>query len=124
MLDAPTERFVAAVGKLPPDVLAEVFEHSLLLYPGGGREAALALKLSASEFSELNRAVASALLPRAGALDAFREGLHSDAKAACNIAARAVRTRATLAEEHYRVLTAPFTAAGDPAPAHPVTPTS
>ncbi|MGW4229908.1 hypothetical protein ACWEF9_11590 [Streptomyces sp. NPDC004980] len=74
MLDAPTERFVAAVGELPPDVLAEVFEHSLLLYPGGGREAALALKLSASAFSELNRAVASALLPRAGELDAFREG--------------------------------------------------
>lgn len=124
MLDAATAQFIEAVGKLPPDTLAAVFDHALRLRRSGGREASRGLRLSASEFSEIDHAVRSTLLPRAEELNAFRTGLHSDAKAVCCIAARAVRTRAKVAEEHYRVLIEPFAAAGVDTPAHPANPQS
>ncbi|NUK08500.1 hypothetical protein HRW18_10855 [Streptomyces lunaelactis] len=124
VLDSATAQFIEAVGKLPPDTLVAVFDHALRLHRSGGREASRALRLSASEFSEIDHAVRSTLLPRADQLDAFRSGLHSDAKAVCCIAARAIRTRAKCAEAHYRVLIEPFAAAGVDTPAHPATPPS
>lgn len=122
VLDAATAQFIEAVGQLPPDKPAAVFDHALRLRRSGGREASRALRLSASEFSEIDHAVRSTLLPRADQLNAFRAGLHSDAKAVCCIAARAIRTRAKCTEEHYRVLIEPFAAAGVDTSAQPVAP--
>lgn len=117
-MDASTARFVETVATLPPETLAAVFDHVVRLRRQGGREAGRALRLSASENSALDRAVRSALLPRAGELDAHRAGLHSDALAAVVIGARAVRKPATLSSEQYALLTDPFTAVGVAVPGH------
>lgn len=120
MLDSATARFVETATGLSPETLTVVFDHAVSLRRAGGREASRALRLSAAENSEIQHAVRSALLPRAGELEAFRAGLHSDSLSTCVIAARAVRKRATLSLEQYRVLLAPFTAVGVTAPGHPL----
>lgn len=121
-MDATTARFTATIAALPPKTLAAAFGHAVGLRRQGGREASRALRLSASEDSELDHAVRSALLPRSEELTAHRAGLHSDAKSVCVLAARAVRKPATLSAEQYALLTAPFTAVGVAVPRH--TPTS
>lgn len=117
VVDAATARFIGTIAALPPETLAAAFDHAVGLRRQGGREASRALRLSASEHSELDHAVRSALLPRGEELDAYRAGLHSDAKSVCVIAARAVRKPATLSAEQYALLTAPFTAVGVAVPA-------
>lgn len=107
-----TARFIATIAVLPPETLAAAFDHAVGLRRQGGREASRALRLSASENSELDHAVRSALLPRSEELNLYRPGLHSDAKSVCLIAARAVRKPATLSAAQYALLTAPFTAVG------------
>ncbi len=54
-------------------------------------------------------------------LNAYRAGLHSDAKSVCVIAAKAVRKPAPLPAEQYALLTAPFTAVGVAVPRHHAT---
>jgi hypothetical protein len=111
-LHTATARFIATIAVLPPETLAAAFDHAVGLRRQGGREASRALRLSASENSELDHAVRSALLPRSEELNLYRPGLHSDAKSVCLIAARAVRKPATLSAAQYALLTAPFTAVG------------
>ncbi|WP_328409237.1 hypothetical protein OG542_07290 [Streptomyces violaceus] len=118
VVDAATARFIATVAALPPEALAAAFDHAVSRRRQGGREASRALRLSASENSELDHAVRSALLPRSEELNAYRAGLHSDAKSVCVIAARAVRKPATLPAEQYALLTAPFTVVGVAVPRH------
>lgn len=118
-MDAATARFIATITALPPETLATAFDHTLGLRRQGGRESSRASTLSASENSELDHAVRSALLLRGEELNAYRAGLHSDAKSACVIAARAVRKPGTLSAEQYALLTAPFTAVGVAVPRHP-----
>ena len=65
-------------------------------------------------------AVSAALLPRADELDDFRLGLHSDAKSAVVIAARAVKKPAQLTREHYALLVTPFVEVGLEVPEGPV----
>ncbi|WP_093802906.1 hypothetical protein [Streptomyces sp. Wb2n-11] len=124
MLDAVTTRFIGTAAKLTPDVLAAVYDHTVLLRGQGGREASRTLKLSASHESELQAVVRSALLPRAEELNAFRSGLLSDAKSAYVIAARAVHRRERLAQEHYHVLVRPFAVSGVEVPPHAADPDS
>ena len=119
MLDPQTERFIEQVRHLPPEALAEAFDRALALRRSGGREASRATKPSASEDSALDHAVRSALLPRADELDAHRPSLHSDAKSAAMIAARAILKRGTLSVEHYEVLVEPFITVGVEVPPHP-----
>lgn len=119
MLDAATTRFIEQVAALPADALAAVFDQSLDLWMPVGRAASEATKISAAQNSELDHDVREALRPRAAELDAHSAGLHSDAKSATVIAARAIQTRSTLAVEHYDVLVAPFIAAGVEVPPHP-----
>ena len=119
MLDPETERFVEQVGKLPPEALAEAFDRALALRRSGGREASRATKPSASEDSALDHAVRSVLLPRADELDAHRPSLHSDAKSAAMITARAILKRGSLSVEQYEVLVQPFIAVGVDIPPHP-----
>lgn len=115
-MDPATARFIETATALPAATLSAVYDESLDRWRPGGREASRALRLSASEDSAIVHAVRSALLPRAAELDAVRQGLHSDAKSACAIAARAVCKRAKLTDDQYLVLLEPFTAAGAAAP--------
>lgn len=117
-MHAATARFIETVAKLPPATLADVYDHALRLRRQGGREASRALRLSASEYSEIDHAVRSALLPRAGELDAYRPGLFSDALSACVIGSRAVRKPGMLSQGQYALLTGPFTAVGVAVPDH------
>ncbi|GGU23132.1 hypothetical protein [Streptomyces lavendofoliae] len=120
-MDAATARFIATITALPPETLAAAFDHAVGLRRQGGREASRALRLSASENSELDHAVRSALLPRGEELNAYRAGLHSRAKSVCVIAARAVRKPGTLSAEQYALLTAPFTVLDVAVPRHHAT---
>ncbi|MEH1017298.1 hypothetical protein V6U90_29935 [Micromonospora sp. CPCC 206060] len=119
MIDAATERFIEQAGQLPPAMLADVFDRSVTSWQSGGREASRATKPSAAEDSTLDHAVRSTLLPRADELNRYRVGLHSDAKSATVIAARAILKRSKLSVEHYEVLVEPFIAAGVEVPSHP-----
>ncbi|MFB9308834.1 hypothetical protein BJY17_001700 [Agromyces hippuratus] len=119
MLDAATARFIEQVAALPAEELATIFDESLNLWMPAGRAASEAIKISAAENSELDHDVREALRPLTAELDAHVAGLHSDAKSATVMAARAVQTRATLTAEHYEVLVAPFIAAGVEVPPHP-----
>ncbi|WP_432950520.1 hypothetical protein ACQPXM_19325 [Kribbella sp. CA-253562] len=113
MLESVTAGFIRSATQLPPEVLARVVDEALARWRHGGREASKATKiLSASEFSAIDHAVRSALLPRAAELNSFREQLHSDAIGTTEIAARAVLKRARIADEHLRVLVEPFRAVG------------
>ncbi|ONI69304.1 hypothetical protein BWI15_22145 [Kribbella sp. ALI-6-A] len=113
MLETVTAQFIRSATQLPPDTLARVVDEALARWRHGGREASKATKiLSAPEYSAIDHAVRSALLPRAEELDTFRKQLHSDAIGTTQIAARAVLKRTRIAEEHLRVLVEPFTAAG------------
>ncbi|MDV9191882.1 hypothetical protein R6L23_27390 [Streptomyces sp. SR27] len=107
-MDPVTARFIETATALPPATLATVFDEMVKRRSTGGREASREAKVSASENSSINRAVRSALLPRADELTESRNGLHSDAISACGIAARAVRKRGKLTEEQYVVLVEPF----------------
>jgi hypothetical protein len=118
MLDAATERFIDQVGRLPASSLAEAFDAALALRRAGGRDASRATKPSAAENSEIDHSVRSTLLPRAEELDAHRPGLHSDAKSAAVIGARAIQKRGTLTAAQYEVLLRPFQAIGVEVPAH------
>ncbi|MBM7829580.1 hypothetical protein JOE59_000285 [Agromyces cerinus] len=120
MLDAATTWFIEQVAALPAEELAVIFDESLDLWVPAGRAASGAIKISAAKNSELDHDVRAVLRPRAAELDAHATGLHSDAKGATVIAARAIQTRATLAVEHYDVLVAPFISAGVEVPPHPV----
>ncbi|MBT3152612.1 hypothetical protein HTV45_17305 [Streptomyces sp. CHD11] len=117
-MHATTALFVETVASLSPATLADVFDHTLRLRRRGGREASRALRLSASEHSAIDHAVRSALLPRAGELDAYRAGLFSDALSLCVIGARSVAKPAMLTREQYALLTGPFTAVGVDVPDH------
>lgn len=119
MLDAPTERFIAQVGRLPAPSLADAYDRTLKLRQAGGREASRATKPSASENSELEKTVHTTLLPRASELDAFRQSLHAQSGSATMIAARAILKRSKLSVEHYEVLVEPFVAVGVDVPLHP-----
>ncbi|WP_030763082.1 hypothetical protein [Streptomyces griseus] len=119
MLDAATERFVDHAVALPPAALATAFDRMVEGRSAGGREASSAARPSAVQDSALTHRVRAALLPRADELLGHRAGLHSDAKSAVCIAARAVLRRGRLAPEQYALLTGPFTDLGVPAPPHP-----
>lgn len=119
MLDAATERFIGQVGELSAASLAQVFDAALALRRAGGRDASRATRPSAAENSEIDHAVRSTLLPRAEELDAHRPGLHSDAKSAAVIGARAIQMRGTLTAAQYDVLVRPFAAIGIEVPPHP-----
>ncbi|MFJ6522939.1 hypothetical protein ACIQJ4_32345 [Streptomyces filamentosus] len=119
MLDAGTERFVDHAVVLPPAALATAFDRMVDGRSTGGREASRAARPSAAQDSALTHRVRAALLPRADELNGHHGGLHSDAKAAICIAARAVLKRGRLTPEQYALLTGPFTDLGVPAPPHP-----
>ena len=112
VLETSTRSFIARACALPQVSLAAAFERAVSLRRAGGKEASRALKLSAIDNSQLERAVSAALLPRADELDDFRPGLHSDAKSAVVIAARAVEKSAQLTPEQYALLVTPFVVAG------------
>ncbi|RXZ69938.1 hypothetical protein [Agromyces albus] len=118
MLDVSTRRFVDDAAALPPEALAATFDRAVALRRTGGKEASRATKPSAAENSELERAVRLALLPRAEELNAFRDGLHADAKSAVVIAARAILKAEQLSGEQYHVLVDPFVTVGVDVPAH------
>ncbi|WP_350349143.1 hypothetical protein ABIQ69_04180 [Agromyces sp. G08B096] len=118
MLDEATGRFIDQVRVLPPEALAAAFDRAVSLRRAGGREASKALKPSAVENSELERAVRDLLLPRADELNGFRDGLHADAKSAVVIAGRAVMKPGQLTAEQYDVLVTPFREAGVEVPTH------
>ena len=119
MLAPETDRFIEFARHLTPDELAEVFDHMVRLRRLGGKEASRATSPSAAEFSAIDHAVRSALLPRAEELNAFRAGLHSDALSAVMITARAIQKRNALTAEQYEVLVAPFAGAGVDVPGRP-----
>ncbi|MBM7832478.1 hypothetical protein JOE59_003183 [Agromyces cerinus] len=117
MLETSTRSFIARACALPPVSLAAAFERAVSLRRAGGKEASRALTLSAIDNSQLEHAVREALLPRADELDDFRLGLHSDAKSAVVIAARAVEKSAQLTPEQYALLVTPFVEVGLDVPA-------
>ncbi|SCG66603.1 hypothetical protein [Micromonospora halophytica] len=119
MLDVSARQFVEDGRGLSPESLAAAFDRAVALRRAGGREASRATKPSAAENSELERAVRSALLPRAEELNAFRDGLHADAKSALMIAGRAILKVEQLSAEQYHVLVEPFVEVGVDVPAHP-----
>ncbi|QNP65912.1 hypothetical protein [Streptomyces genisteinicus] len=112
MPDIVTERFVDAAVGLPAPALHSAFERMLDLADEGGREASDAAVPSAARNSALDRRIRAGLLPRAEELDAHRAGLHSDARVAISVAARAVLTRHRLTAEQFGLLVAPFAAYG------------
>lgn len=117
-MHAATAGFVETVAALSPATLADVYDHALSLRRQGGRAASRALRLSASEHSEIDHALRSALLPRADELNSYRAGLASCALSACVIGARAVRKPAMLSQDQYALLTGPFAAVGVAVPDH------
>ena len=112
MLDAPTERFIAESTGLSAESLAAAYDRVLELRRSGGREASLAAKPSASENSELEKAVRTALHARASELGAFRPSLPSQSASAVTLAARAILKRSSLSPEQYALLTEPFAGVG------------
>jgi hypothetical protein len=118
MLDASTERFIVEAAQLPAASLAQAYEHTLRLRKGVGREASRATKPSASENSELERKVRSALLAASEQLDEPDASLRTRASSAVTLAARAVLKRSTISAEHYGALTEPFSMVGVAVPAH------
>ncbi|MFE5792475.1 hypothetical protein ACFQ8C_07830 [Streptomyces sp. NPDC056503] len=119
MLDAGTERFVDHAVALPPAALATAFDRMVDGRATGGREASRAARPSAAQDAVLTHRVRGGLLPRADELDGHLTGLHSDAKSAICIAARAVLKRGRLTPEQYALLVTPFTGLGVPTPPHP-----
>ena len=118
VLDEATRRFVQQAVVLPPEVLARVWDHLIDLLPQGGREARRAVRVSASQNSEIDTAVRSGLGARRADLDAHSPDLFSDAKAAMATVARAIQARSKLTGEQYGLLTKPFTAVGMAVPEH------
>ncbi|WP_136708458.1 hypothetical protein [Agromyces sp. H66] len=119
MLAASTRKFIDDAHALPPESLAAAYDRAVGLRRAGGREASHATKPSAVENSELEHAVRVALLPRADELNAFRDGLHADAKSAMVIAGRAILKMTQLSTDQYEVLVRPFVEVGIDVPPHP-----
>ncbi|MER7417195.1 hypothetical protein ABT346_10470 [Micromonospora peucetia] len=118
VLDEATRRFVQQAVVLPPEVLVQVWDRLIDLLSQGGREARDAVRVSASQNSEIDTAVRSGLSARRADLDAHSPDLFSDAKAATGIVASAIQARSKLTGEQYRLLTEPFTAVGMAVPEH------
>ncbi|MGW1656372.1 hypothetical protein [Streptomyces atratus] len=104
-MDPTTARHIRSATALPADALAVLDQAS----SAGGTRAA---RVPASEHSAIDHAVASALLLRVDELNQVREGLLTQSKSACAIAARAVHKRGKLTEDQHRAVLDPFTAAG------------
>ncbi|MGI9821837.1 hypothetical protein [Agromyces sp. Marseille-Q5079] len=116
MLDAVTIAFVEQAVALPPQVLTEAFGRQVRLRAKGGKEASRAAVPSASENSDLEHRLNTALRARTDELD----GMMMEAYAVIQTAARAVLKRAKLTEEQYDVLVRPFADAGVEVPSYRV----
>lgn len=111
-LPEEVEDFLDRTHELSTDDWKIVIAVGRELSQAGRRDAAKALKPSASQSSEIERATRDALAPRSAAIKAAGPYVYSLVIASTRWAATALLTRDELAPEQYELLVRPFTAAG------------
>jgi hypothetical protein len=111
ILPAEVTVFVAGASQLPAETLDEIRQAVAAATASGVRDAAAAPKLSASDFSALDKHVRDMFAERAMELRARPGGLRA-AIAQTTVAAQAIWKPGTLTPAQYRALVGPFAEAG------------
>ncbi|UOE42642.1 hypothetical protein [Agromyces larvae] len=116
--DGSLDAFLTAVSTLSADQFARVREAGKRLGPAPRIAARKEAKLSASEFSNLDKRVRDAVRPRHEELAALGDGALSAAIHDTLFAAHGIARRTQLNVEQYDALVAPFAVVEVPIPAH------
>jgi hypothetical protein len=116
ILPAEVTAFIAEASQLPAETLDEIRQAVAAATASGVRDVA-APKLSASDFSALDKRVRDMFADRAMELRARPGGLRA-AIAQTTVAAQAIWKPGTLTPAQYRALVGPFAEAGIETPGH------
>ncbi|MFJ5834613.1 hypothetical protein [Streptomyces sp. NPDC093089] len=104
--------FVAEASGLTAEVLDEIRHATATAVASGAYDHSVVPKLSASQFSALNKRVRDAFAARAEELSSYRSGGLRAAISRTVLTAQTVWKRETLTVGQYATLTAPFTTSG------------
>ncbi|WP_328907942.1 hypothetical protein OG230_35855 [Streptomyces sp. NBC_00234] len=108
--------FVAQASGLTAEVLDEIRRATAAAMATGAYDHSVVPKLSASQFSALNKQVRDAFAPRAEELSSFRPGGLRAAISRTVLTAQTVWKRETLTAGQYAALISQFAATGVPLP--------